>query len=181
MNTAMGKLVLVFILGILLRQPGSQPQSSIEGPSDAQDDARLILELCERANDRILEEIRTFNVIAYTLLGPLLAIVAFVDYHDVKNLLPLALAIAAVGAAFLALRDGAGVPTPDPSDRQSLDLVQSDVDKALRNVLQDLRRLGELNMRMYRRKRRAVGWAGRLVILATIATIVVKSVESSVR
>jgi hypothetical protein len=182
MDTAMGKLVLAFVLGMLWSHQSSAVRAGrSQRPPAITEDLRFAVEVCERANDRLLEDIRALNVIAYTLLGPLLAIAAFVDYHDRWNLIPLALAIAAGAATFSVLHTGLGVPAPDPGDDTFADDLQSDPRDAAANVLENLRQLGRFNADVFKRERMATIWAGRLALLAMIATIAVKGVESSTR
>jgi hypothetical protein len=71
--------------------------------NEASADLRFFVELVERANDRLLNDIRAFNAIAYMLLGPLLAIAAFVDYHDLRNMVPLSFVAFSTVMTFAAL------------------------------------------------------------------------------
>ena len=178
----MGKLVFAFVLGMLWsHQSSAGPAGRSRRPPVIAEDLRFAVEVCERANERLLEDIRALNVIAYTLLGPLLAIAAFVDYHDGWNVIPLALMIAAAAATFAVLHTGLGVPAPDPGDGTFTDDLQSDPHDAAANMLENLQRLGRFNADVFTRERTATLWAGRLVLLAMIATIAVKGVESSTR
>jgi hypothetical protein len=184
----MRNVALAFVLGLVVGQSRPVAPERPAGPAslhedfsaDAEaDDLRFVVELGERANDRVLDDIRAFNAVACALLGPLLAIAAFVDYRDVLSALPLCFTVLAMVSAFAVLHHGDGVPTPSASNDTLFQDFVSNPKKASENVVADLRRWGRLNGAVREQKRRAMRWAGRFVATAVIATVIVKGVEST--
>jgi hypothetical protein len=148
---------IAFAAGILLGAAANhRPQS--------QDDVdaielRFVVELAERANDRFLSDIRAFNAVAYGLLGPLFALVAFVDYADRWNALTLAFTALGLVFTFLTLLSGDGAPTPTIADRSFFDMFSKDADLARRNVIADFEQWGPANWDRRERKRSRLTWA----------------------
>jgi hypothetical protein len=138
---------------------------------------RFFVELAERANDRLLNDIRAFNAVAYMLLGPLLAIAAFIDYHDVRNLLPLVLAALSTVAVFASLWWGDGTPVPIPADHGPSERLTIDAEIWLKSVVDDLRRWTPRNSAARDQKQRSLLWASRFTLFAIVATAVVKTME----
>ncbi len=177
----MRNIALAFVLGLLLAGHRNSLGSGEPERADREDgvpELRFVIELGERANDRLLNDIRAFNAVAYALLVPLLAITSFIDYHDAFNISPLALSALAIVFAYQTVRSGDGLPTPNPADETLFELFARDSELGRRNVLEDLGRWGPINSRIREAKRRAVVWAGRFVLLAIVASMLVKGVES---
>jgi hypothetical protein len=111
---------IAFAAGILL---GAAANHSPRSQDDVDAiELRFVVELTERANDRLLSDIRAFNAVAYGLLGPLFALVAFVDYADRWNALTLAFTALGLVFTFLTLLSGDGAPTPTIADRSFFDM-----------------------------------------------------------
>ncbi len=135
------------------------------------------MEFAERANDRLLNDIRGFNAVAYMLLGLLLAIATFIDYHDLRNLVPFVFTAAAGTAAFAALWLGDGTPMPNPDDDELFAQFDHDTERTWRNVIADLRRWAPRNSAARERKRRFLVWASRFALMAIVGTVAIKAME----
>ncbi len=131
---------IAFAAGVLLGAAAKHPE--IPRSQDAVEaiELRFVVELAERANDRLLNDIRAFNAVAYALVGPLLALVAFVDYADRWNALTLVFTALGLVFTFLTLLSGDGAPTPTIADPSFFETFSEDADLARRNVIADLER-----------------------------------------
>ena len=143
----------------------------------SEEQIRFFVELAERANDRLLNDIRGFNAVAYMLLGPLLAIAAFVDYRDPRNLIPLALIALSTIAAFASLWWGDGTPMPIPPQDDSAERLTTAAESWLNSLVDDLRRWAPLNREARNQKQRSLLLASHFTLLAIVATAVVKTIE----
>jgi hypothetical protein len=168
---------IAFAAGVLLGAAAHHPEIPHSQDGVEAIELRFIVELTERANDRLLNDIRAFNAVAYALVGPLLAIVALVDYEDRWNALTLAFTTLGLVFAFLTLLSGDGVPTPSIADRSFFDMLAQDPDLARRNIIADLERWGPDNRDARERKRSRLTWAARCALVAIVAALTLKEVE----
>ncbi len=169
---------ITFIAGVLLGATAANHRSHSLDDVDAIE-LRFVVELAERANDRLLSDIRAFNAVAYALVGPLLALVAFVDYADRWNAFTLAFTALGLVFTFLTLLSGDGAPTPTIADRSFFAMFSNDADLARRNVIADLERWGPDNWDRRERKRSRLTWAARWTLIAIVAALALKEVEYS--
>lgn len=176
----MRNVTIAVLAGLLLCARRSQPPAQRVICNYALDESaelRFFVELAERANDRFLNDIRAFNAIAYMLLGPLLAIAAFVNYRDARNLVPLALMALSTIAVFASLWWGDGTPMPLPGKHGSTERLTTGTETWLKSVIDDLRRWAPLNGEVRKQKQRSLFLASHFTLLAIIATAVVKTME----
>ncbi len=161
----------------VVRNGGDAPSETIRQYPDESDELVFLVQIAERASDRVLSDIRAFNAVAYALLGPVLAIVTFLDYKDAWNFAALPFALAAVTFSFRTVLSGDGYPSPHLSER-FLRAFKKDPQRARRVIIRDLRKLAPENDRQSRQKRRDLGRAAWSTLAAVIAAVGVKSVES---
>jgi hypothetical protein len=161
------------LFGAAANHPEIPPQDDVEAI-----ELRFVVELAERANDRLLSDIRAFNAVAYALVGPRLALVAVVDYADRWNAITLGFTALGLVFTFLTLLSGDGAPTPAIADRSFFVMFSQDPDLARRNIMADLERWGPDNWGARERKRSRLTWAARSTLVAIVAALALKEVES---
>ena len=140
----------------------------------------FLAEIAERANDRILADIRAFNAAAIVLLGPIFAVVALVDYADLRNFIPASIALVAAVAAMITVFSGDGNPSPLLS-KGFFEDFSADPDDARRNIIADIALAGPENRRQAQSKRWTLRVSGAATFLSIVAAIVLKVVESVTR
>jgi hypothetical protein len=164
--------------GALSAEPLGNGESALESERRKREELFFLVQIAERASDRVLNDIRAFNAVAYALLGPVLAIVTFLDYKDVWNFGVLPFALAAVTFSFLTVLSGDGYPSPRLSER-FFRSFKKNPERARRIILRDLRTLAPANERQSRQKRRDLWRAAWATLAAVLAAVGVKSVEST--
>jgi hypothetical protein len=140
----------------------------------------FLAEIAERANDRILADIRAFNAAAIVLLGPIFAVVALVDYADARNFIPTGFAIAAAIAAMITVLSGDGRPSPLLGATFFNDF-SADAEDARRNIIADIALAGPENLRQARMKSWWLRFAGYSTFLSIAVAVGLKVVESLAR
>jgi hypothetical protein len=170
---------IAFAAGVLLGAAAKHPEMPRSQDDVEAIELRFVVELAERANDRLLSDIQAFNAVAYGLLGPLFALVAFVNYADRWNAITLTFTAVGVIFASLTLLSGDGAPTPTIADRSFFDMLSKDPDLARRNIIADIKRWGPDNWNRRDRKRSRLTWAARCTLVAIVAALAIREVEYS--
>lgn len=175
-------LLLQSVADIFQSTRGEPVHLTVETEADDNTFAESVFlaEIAERANDRILADIRAFNAAAIVLLGPILAVVALVDYSDTRNFIPAAFALGAAISAMITVLSGDGRPSPLLS-ATFFDDFSADAEDARRNIIADIALAGPENLRQARMKSRWLRFAGYATFLSVAVAVGLKVVESLTR
>ena len=114
------------------------------------------------------------------LLGPILAVVALVDYNDVRNFIPAGFAIIAALAAMRTVLSGDGKPSP-LLGADFFEAFSADAEDARKNIIADIALAGPKNRRLASMKSRWLRFAGYVTFVSIIVAVGLKVVESLTR
>jgi hypothetical protein len=174
-------LLLHAVADVLRSARGASPPPADEEADDNSfAESVFLAEIAERANDRLLADIRAFNAAAIVLLGPILAVVALVDYNDVRNFIPAGFAIIAALAAMRTVLSGDGKPSP-LLGADFFEAFSADAEDARKNIIADIALAGPKNRRLASMKSRWLRFAGYVTFVSIIVAVGLKVVESLTR
>lgn len=179
------RLVIPFlhaVADVLRSARAASPPSldDVEADDNAFAESIFLAEIAERANDRILADIRAFNAAAIVLLGPILAVVALVDYNEVRNFIPAGFAIVAAVAAMRTVLSGDGKPSP-LLGADFFDAFSADAEDARKNIIADIALAGPENRRLAGMKSWWLRFAGYTTFVSIVVAVGLKVVESLTR